>query len=145
MFCPSCGADFRDGFTQCSDCDIPLVDALPEASWPTESAPSGLPPGEFLLWFIPLSLVATLTPIILLSKLNPSRIHPLHIVVILVTAAVALGSFWMLVQVIDHEERAKSWIPFSIIPFMFLWYWLVRYRTRPKFVRYQQPNTNRSD
>jgi hypothetical protein len=89
--------------------------------------------------------VATVTPIILLSKLNLSRIHPLHVVVILVTAAVALGSFRMLVQVIDHEERAKTWIPFSIIPFMFLWYWLVPYRARPKFVRYQPPNTNRPD
>jgi hypothetical protein len=31
MFCPRCEAEFRSGFTLCSDCDVPLVDALPEA------------------------------------------------------------------------------------------------------------------
>lgn len=25
MFCPKCGAEYREGFTQCSDCGIPLV------------------------------------------------------------------------------------------------------------------------
>ncbi len=25
MFCPQCGAEFREGFTECSDCHVPLV------------------------------------------------------------------------------------------------------------------------
>ena len=29
MFCPKCGAEYRKGFSKCSDCDIPLVDQLP--------------------------------------------------------------------------------------------------------------------
>jgi hypothetical protein len=29
MFCPDCGAEFREGFTECSDCHIPLVWELP--------------------------------------------------------------------------------------------------------------------
>lgn len=29
MFCPQCTAEYRPGFTRCSDCDIPLVDYLP--------------------------------------------------------------------------------------------------------------------
>lgn len=29
MFCPKCGAEYRTGFTECSDCRIPLVKELP--------------------------------------------------------------------------------------------------------------------
>jgi hypothetical protein len=28
MICPNCHAEFREGFTTCSDCEIPLVDDL---------------------------------------------------------------------------------------------------------------------
>jgi len=31
MFCPVCKSEYRDGFTKCSDCDVELVDHLPEA------------------------------------------------------------------------------------------------------------------
>ena len=30
MFCPQCKAEYRPGFIRCSDCDIELVDHLPE-------------------------------------------------------------------------------------------------------------------
>jgi len=30
MFCPECKGEYRDGFTRCADCDINLVDHLPE-------------------------------------------------------------------------------------------------------------------
>jgi len=30
MFCPECRAEYRPGFTRCSDCDVDLVHALPE-------------------------------------------------------------------------------------------------------------------
>src|SRR5215831_21242657 len=30
MFCPQCKAEYRSGFVKCSDCDIALVDQLPE-------------------------------------------------------------------------------------------------------------------
>ncbi len=29
-YCPSCEAEYRDGVGRCSDCDVALVDALPE-------------------------------------------------------------------------------------------------------------------
>jgi hypothetical protein len=29
MFCPQCRAEYRRGFTRCSDCDVDLVDELP--------------------------------------------------------------------------------------------------------------------
>ncbi len=30
MFCPRCGAEYREGFTRCFDCDVDLVPAPPE-------------------------------------------------------------------------------------------------------------------
>ena len=30
MFCPQCKAEYRPGFTHCSDCDVDLVEKLPE-------------------------------------------------------------------------------------------------------------------
>jgi hypothetical protein len=38
MFCPQCGAEYRSGFVECSDCQIKLVEQLPPA---TEGAPAG--------------------------------------------------------------------------------------------------------
>ena len=29
MYCPKCGAEFREGFFECSDCLVPLVENLP--------------------------------------------------------------------------------------------------------------------
>lgn len=33
MYCPQCKGEYREGFTQCADCQTPLVDELP----PSES------------------------------------------------------------------------------------------------------------
>jgi hypothetical protein len=30
MFCPQCKAEYRPGFIRCSDCDVELVDRLPD-------------------------------------------------------------------------------------------------------------------
>lgn len=32
MFCPQCGAEYRQGFTRCSDCDVDLVVTPPDAA-----------------------------------------------------------------------------------------------------------------
>jgi hypothetical protein len=29
MYCPQCGAEYREGFTRCADCGVPLVAVLP--------------------------------------------------------------------------------------------------------------------
>ena len=31
MFCPQCGAEYRQGFDRCSECDVALVDEAPPA------------------------------------------------------------------------------------------------------------------
>lgn len=36
MFCPSCGAEYREGFDRCVDCDVALVATAP----PVEAAPA---------------------------------------------------------------------------------------------------------
>ena len=38
MFCPQCGAEYRPGFVQCSDCLVPLVDR-PREDPESEDAP----------------------------------------------------------------------------------------------------------
>jgi hypothetical protein len=32
MICPTCGAEYREGYYRCADCDVPLVESLPEES-----------------------------------------------------------------------------------------------------------------
>lgn len=29
MYCPKCKAEYREGFTECADCQVPLVNELP--------------------------------------------------------------------------------------------------------------------
>ena len=48
MFCPKCKAEYRDGFTQCADCDVELVRRLNDAAVPSNSPK--LPDGPELLW-----------------------------------------------------------------------------------------------
>jgi hypothetical protein len=48
MFCPNCKAEYREGFTECSECGIPLVKNLMNASVST-NGPENLEAAE-LLW-----------------------------------------------------------------------------------------------
>src|SRR4029077_17181988 len=32
MFCPTCKAEYREGFTHCADCDVDLVESLASSS-----------------------------------------------------------------------------------------------------------------
>ena len=38
MFCPQCHVEYRPGFTRCTDCDVDLVDALPQEPEPALEA-----------------------------------------------------------------------------------------------------------
>lgn len=43
MYCPECRAEYREGYLQCADCGVALVDRLP-AEDATDTAHSGGPP-----------------------------------------------------------------------------------------------------
>ncbi len=51
MFCPVCKAEYRLGFTHCSDCDVDLVEHLrPERSAALSADEDENPESAFLLW-----------------------------------------------------------------------------------------------
>jgi hypothetical protein len=54
MFCPICKAEYRQGFTRCSDCEVDLVETLPFA--PPESAPESVDYKEVLATFNPMDI-----------------------------------------------------------------------------------------
>lgn len=41
MFCPQCRAEYRLGFTRCSDCDVELVEELSEPDENSDTGPDG--------------------------------------------------------------------------------------------------------
>lgn len=49
MFCPQCGAEYREGFTECADCRVPLVWEKPrgfERELEPDSGPEPWPPAQ---------------------------------------------------------------------------------------------------
>jgi hypothetical protein len=39
MFCPECRVEYREGFTECADCKVSLVEELPPLASPPEREP----------------------------------------------------------------------------------------------------------
>lgn len=44
-----------------------------------------------------------------------------------------LGAFWMLYQAVRYEKRVLKYVAMAFIPFMFIWYALVRLPLRKEF------------
>jgi len=42
VFCPECLTEYRQGFVECSDCHVPLVDSLPEPETPDHTGEGDL-------------------------------------------------------------------------------------------------------
>lgn len=40
MYCPQCGVEYRDGFTQCADCNVPLSQGAPPPEPPDPFDPA---------------------------------------------------------------------------------------------------------
>ena len=40
MYCPKCGVEYRDGFTECADCRVPLLEGAPPLEPPSRFDPA---------------------------------------------------------------------------------------------------------
>ena len=130
MYCPKCRAEYRDGFTRCSDCDVQLVDALapphPESAEAAENERPGLASTRhFLAWFLPMTVYATL---VFAFSVRPLILHNLIVLLFFVCLhmSAVLGAFWMLYQAVRYERRVLRYALLAGVPFMFVWYSLVR-------------------
>jgi hypothetical protein len=136
MFCPTCGTEYRSGFARCSDCKVELGPSLP-AGW--EELPHSsqnnrreqAKPVQFLAWFLPMGSFYIVT---LLLMFVPSMAHHSFLVVFLVLFFTVsnFGALWMLYQSIRYEGQVGRYVLLSFVPFMFVWYRLVRYQLRRK-------------
>ena len=134
MFCPSCRAEYRAGFARCSDCGVELIETLPltEESHPPNSVndrPDEGPFRYFLAWFLPMGLYLVLFFLVLLRP-NLFRYSFVSAALIILSLASNTGAFWMLYQAIRYEKRVARYVLLSFVPFMFIWYSLVRYPLR---------------
>ncbi len=87
---------------------------------------------HFLAWFLPMMFLIALTMGVAIRPSlfqNPYVAGPL-IVCILVSNA---GSYWMLYQAVRYERRVGKYVLLSFVPFLFVWYFLVRVPLRKEF------------
>lgn len=74
---------------------------------------------------------------IILTFVRPDLIRYSFVLLILLILTVAgnIGGFWMLYQAIRYEKRVARYTLLSFVPFMFIWYLLVRYPLRRELPR----------
>jgi hypothetical protein len=138
MFCPDCRAEYRSGFTHCSDCQVALVEAIPsrdvrDPAARENEAPDGARPRYFLPWFVPMAIYVLL---FLAVAARPTLFFENnYVVAILMILFLAnnLGAYWMLYQAVRYEKRVLKYAAMAFIPSMFIWYALVRLPLRKEF------------
>lgn len=139
MFCPKCRAEYRSGFTRCSDCQIELVEELPPANLQdpevdVNSRPDLAPRRFFLAWFLPMCVYLIL---FFGTWVRPRLIQNPFLGVFLICLGFAanIGAFWMMYQAVRYERRVGRYVLLAFIPFMFVWYSLVRVPLHKAFQR----------
>ena len=137
MFCPQCKAEYRPGFTLCSDCRIDLVEELPPAN-PQDpevdfnSRPDLAPRRFFLAWFIPAcAYVLCVFGLIVRPRLHENWYFGALFICLHVLNV--FGAFWMVYQAVRYERRVGRYVLLAAIPFVFVWYSLVRVPLRKEF------------
>ena len=137
MFCPVCRAEYRPGFSHCSDCRVDLVEAIPKPDLhPSEARENERPDlastRHFLAWFVPMGVYVLLN---LVLWVRPSLLNNLYFVLFLIPYIMAgnIGAFWMIYQAVRYERRVGRYVLLAFVPFMFVWYALVRVPLRKEF------------
>lgn len=137
MFCPNCRAEYRPGFARCSDCGVKLVEILPppnprDAELNENERPDLARTRYFLTWFIPMCIYLFL---FFGVCVRPSLFENTFITLLLVCFILVgnMGAFWMIYQVVRYERRVGRYVLPAFIPFMFVWYSLVRVPLRKEF------------
>lgn len=130
MFCPNCRAEYRDGFSRCSDCDAELIAFLPPANLQDPSLNENERPDlantrYFLAWFIPMCIYLLL---FFSVWIWPGSFRNAYVAFSLVafTFLANGGGFWMIYQAVRYERRVGRYVLLAFVPFMFVWYSLVR-------------------
>jgi hypothetical protein len=139
MFCPICRAEYRPGFTRCSDCEVELAEDLPpqnpqDPELRENERPDLADTPYFLAWFIPMCIhfIFLFGVLIRRSLLENTRVLLFFIPLALFSAT---GSFWMIYQAVHYERRVSKYALLSFFPFMFVWYSLVRVALRKEVAR----------
>lgn len=132
MFCPLCKAEYREGFTRCNDCDVDLVASLTTGAEPAISPDKTTNSSHYLAWFLP--MLGLFALIVLFawdagSKQNPATDFLLFFIWLCMSVT-QLGTLWMLYQSVRYEERPFRYCILALVPFMFAWYYLERYKRR---------------
>jgi hypothetical protein len=137
MFCPNCRAEYRPGFTKCSDCEIDLVEVLPpqnpqDPELDENERPDLADTPYFLAWFIPMCIYFVF---FFGALVRPSLIQNTRVLLFFMplTLFSTIGSFWMFYQAVRYEKRVGRYALLSFVPLMFVWYALVRVPLRKEF------------
>lgn len=137
MYCPQCRAEYREGFSHCSECEVELAEVLPPLSAESPESQENERPDVtktryFLAWFVPMSVYVSL---FFATSMRSSILHNLSVLLFFVCLhmTATLGAFWMLYQAVRYERRVLRYALLAGVPFMFVWYSLVRVPLRKEF------------
>jgi hypothetical protein len=118
---------------------VELVEELaslsePEPELDVNSRPDLAARSFFLAWFVPMCVYVLL---IFGSIVRPRLFQNIHFDVFFFgfTMFGNVGSFWMMYQAVRYEKRVGKYVALAFIPFVFVWYSLVRVPLREEIHR----------